>query len=231
VVCVPHTPDPVLFGIRGESPFAIMRAVSCIRSEPYAWGQVWLTNQGTDAHLLEGRIGSLRDGHSYRVPGTVESAPVTSPGGHVSLMIRDQETALTCMGFEPTKQFRNAVRSLIPGDRILAVGSFLNERLNLEKFFLFPGEEDQRLQAPQCPVCLKRMTSAGAGKGYKCRRCGRRAVDPERVIVPRTIRPGWYEVPPGARRHLSRPLIRGPGYLAGNGEEITQPGKAGGRAP
>ena len=61
VVCVPHSPDPVLYGIRGDSPFAVAHAVSCIKSEPFPWGQIWLTNQGTDAHLLEGTIGSLNE--------------------------------------------------------------------------------------------------------------------------------------------------------------------------
>ena len=32
VVCVPHTPDPVLFGIRGESPSWVMAARSMIQS-------------------------------------------------------------------------------------------------------------------------------------------------------------------------------------------------------
>ena len=34
VVCVPHTPDPVLFGIRGESPSWVIAARQMIRSEP-----------------------------------------------------------------------------------------------------------------------------------------------------------------------------------------------------
>ena len=54
VVCVPHTPDPVLFGIRGESPSWVMHARQMIRSEPPGIEQIWVTNQGTDAHLLPG---------------------------------------------------------------------------------------------------------------------------------------------------------------------------------
>ncbi|WP_298669518.1 DUF1743 domain-containing protein, partial [uncultured Methanofollis sp.] len=47
VVCVPHTPDPVLFGIRGESPEWVTRARSLIRAEETEREQVWVTNQGT----------------------------------------------------------------------------------------------------------------------------------------------------------------------------------------
>jgi tRNA(Ile2)-agmatinylcytidine synthase len=212
VVCIPHTPDPVLFGIRGDSPYAVSRASSCIRSEPVALEQIWLTNQGTDAHLLPGKIGALVDGCSYRVPGTVTAKPETKRGGHVSLQVTDDDEKLQCMAFEPTKEFRQSVRALIPGDEILAVGSYLAETLNLEKFYLAPGNLPSITKAPVCPTCMKQMTSAGTGKGYKCRRCGLRTQDPDIIQESRTITPGWYEVPPCARRHLGRPLIRGPGY-------------------
>jgi len=209
VVCVPHSSDPVLYGIRGDSPFAVVHAVSCISSETYPWGQIWLTNQGTDAHLLQGKIGSLKEWSSYRVHGTVLQNPVTGTGGHVSLVIGDKGGKLTCMAFEPTKGFRQEIRSLIPGDRIIAVGSFLNNTLNLEKFCLCFRERDEYKAAPYCKACQKQMTSAGAGKGYKCRKCGAKSVSPEIVTREREILTGWHEVPPSARRHLARPLIRG----------------------
>ena len=57
VVCVPHTPDPVLFGIRGESPSWVMMAQSMVESEKTGLEQIWVTNQGTDAHMLAWRIG------------------------------------------------------------------------------------------------------------------------------------------------------------------------------
>jgi tRNA(Ile2)-agmatinylcytidine synthase len=53
------------------------------------------------------------------------------------------------------------------------------------------------------------MTSDGKGKGYKCKKCGARAKDPEIKEISRTLKPGWYEVPPTARRHLAKPLCRG----------------------
>jgi tRNA(Ile2)-agmatinylcytidine synthase len=208
VVCVPHTPDPVLFGIRGDSPFPISRAVSCIRSELIAWGQFWITNQGTDAHLLDGTIGSLQEGSSYRVKGMVADAPSTARGGHVRFAIQNNNKILQCMAFEPTKGFRNKVRALLPGDQILAVGTYLKDTLNLEKFFLYSGPSGRSTRAPFCTSCQKQMTSAGSGKGYKCRKCGSRIAQPEIVPIIRTILPGWYEVPPCARRHLAKPLIR-----------------------
>jgi len=213
VVCIPHTPDPVLFGIRGDSPYAIAKAVSCIRSEHYAWGQIWLTNQGTDAHLLNGRIGELDEGCSYRVSGRITAQPSTGRGGHVHVTLGDETGSISCMAFEPTKGFRHQIRSLFPGDHILAVGSFSGGSLNLEKIYLYPGNEGKKIQAPVCQNCQKQMTSAGTGKGYKCRKCGARTASPEIIPLQRNIEPGWYEVPPSARRHLARPLVRGSGFF------------------
>lgn len=207
-VCIPHGRDPVLFGIRGCSPFSVSRAVSCIRSEPYQVFQIWRTNQGTDAHLMSGTIGSLNEGCSYRVYGTVEKRAETGRGGHVALHIMDQDRKLTCMAYEPTKGFRHLIRSLVPGDQIIAIGSYLLNSLNLEKFYLFPGSGCSQKKAPFCPLCKKQMTSAGREKGYKCRKCGRKVKKPDEILLSNTLTPGWYEVPPCARRHLSRPLIR-----------------------
>jgi tRNA(Ile2)-agmatinylcytidine synthase len=62
---------------------------------------------------------------------------------------------------------------------------------------------------PVCTTCYKRMTSDGTGKGYKCKKCGVREKNPEIKEISRTLKPGWYKVPPTARRHLAKPLCRG----------------------
>ena len=209
VVGVPHTPDPVLFGIRGESAAWVERARSYIRSEEPACEQVYTTNQGTDAHLVPGVIGELREGRSYLVRGTVAEAAITGPGGHVSFTLNDCGTELRCMAYEPTKGFRDVVRALVPGDVVAAAGSYKGESLNLEKLGVARLADAVRIRPPVCPACGKRMTSAGSGKGYKCRVCSERSQDAEIEVVRRRIRPGWYEVPPIARRHLARPLVRG----------------------
>ncbi|MDD2472383.1 MULTISPECIES: tRNA(Ile)(2)-agmatinylcytidine synthase [unclassified Methanoculleus] len=209
VVCAPHTPDPVLFGIRGESPAAVREARSHVRSEEPACEQVYTTNQGTDAHLVPGTAGKLREGRSYLVRGTVAKPPVTGPGGHVSLLLADDGEEVRCMAYEPTKGFRDVVRELVPGDMVAVTGSYKGGSLNLEKLGISRLADALRIRPPICPACAKRMTSAGTRKGYKCRVCGARSREPEVERVERLLRPGWYEVPPTARRHLARPLVRG----------------------
>jgi tRNA(Ile2)-agmatinylcytidine synthase len=209
VVCVPHTPDPVLFGIRGESPQWVIAARQMITSEPSGIEQIWVTNQGTDAHLLPGTTGHLNELLSYYVPGTLTSPPKTKTGGHVSFIMKDADLPVRCMAYEPTKNFRQIVRQLLPGDRVIAVGSFKKGSINLEKLKIVSLARPTVSRPPLCTACNKRMTSDGKSKGYKCKKCDARADEPDIQEIPRTLKAGWYEVPPTARRHLAKPLCRG----------------------
>ncbi|WP_421909509.1 TiaS agmantine-binding domain-containing protein [Methanolacinia petrolearia] len=208
VVCVPHTPDPVLYGIRGESPEWVKKAVSYIKSEEPFITALYRTNQGTDAHLLDARIADIKEDRSYRIRGNVSSSPSTGEGGHVSFLLSDEPgISVRCMAYEPTKEFRDVVRKLIPGDEVTVCGSFKGGSINLEKIEVISLAEKTVEKPPVCS-CGKRMTSAGTGKGYKCRRCGEMSGEADIVHIERELSPGWYEVPPVARRHLSKPLVR-----------------------
>jgi tRNA(Ile2)-agmatinylcytidine synthase len=208
VVCVPHTPDPVLFGIRGESPFWVAQARGFIQSETPSCEMIYQTNQGTDAHLIPCLSGELIEGGSYLLSGRVTDHPLTREGGYVQVTISGTFGTVTCLAYEPTKGFRDVVRSLIPGDRVQVTGSYKRQSINLEKLCIEELSEDADIHPPFCPFCRKRMTSAGRNKGYKCRSCSARATNPEKYLRPRRMQPGWYEVPSCARRHLAKPLIR-----------------------
>jgi len=186
-----------------------MTARQMIDSEKPGLEQIWVTNQGTDAHLLAGTIGELHEGLSYRVFGTVADRPKTGTGGHVSFTIRDGDDTVRCMAYEPTKNFRQVVRQLMPGDEVVAAGSYKKGSINLEKMKVASLAEQKIVRPPLCTACNKRMTSDGRGKGYKCRKCDARSDEPDVQEVSRTLETGWYEVPPTARRHLARPLCRG----------------------
>jgi tRNA(Ile2)-agmatinylcytidine synthase len=180
-----------------------------VESEKPAIEQIWVTNQGTDAHLLAGRIGELQDGLSYRVHGTVADAPKTGMGGHVSFTIRDRNYTVRCMAYEPTKNFRQIVRQLVPDDEVIAVGSYKKGSINLEKINIVSLAHPVTSRPPICTTCNKRMTSNGKGKGWKCKKCGAKAGEHEVKEISRSLKTGWYEVPPTARRHLAKPLCRG----------------------
>jgi len=209
VVCVPHTPDPVLFGIRGTSGEWVLRARRMVVAEAPEREQIFTTNQGTDAHLIAGSPAALEHGRSYLVRGTVSTAPMTRSGGHVSFYLSEGGFSVRCMAYEPTKGFRDIIRMLTAGDEVVVAGSYKGGSINLEKIGVMSIVPRIEQKAPFCSSCRKRMTSAGKGKGYKCRICGAREQDPERVYLARELKPGWYEVAPSARRHLAKPLCRG----------------------
>ena len=209
-VCVPRSPCPVLYGIRGDDPDAIRSVSSALTGESVDRGRMFVTNQGTDAHLRPGRIGALEEGHSYRVRGVVGGEPTTGRGGHVSVPLEQNGHVVRGIAFSPTGRFRETVRELQPGDEVIACGEVSDGSIKLEKFGLVRRRLTNR-SIPACPTCDRSMKSAGRGQGYRCRDCGTSAPGKRRITRDRDLDIGWYEVPPDARRHLAKPLARG-GY-------------------
>jgi tRNA(Ile2)-agmatinylcytidine synthase len=208
-VCVPRTPCPVLHGIRGDDADAVRRVAAAIDAEPVARRALFVTNQGTDAHLRSaGSVSDLREGGSFRVDGCVVGAPETREGGHVFFELSDDTGEIECAAFEPTKRFRDRVRALRVGDRLTVCGEVSDGTLKLEKLAVRDLVTSERA-TPDCPDCGRSMASAGADQGYRCRDCGTSAPGKVERPVERDLEPGWYEVPPCARRHIAKPLVRG----------------------
>lgn len=208
IVFAPHSRDPVLFGIRGRDPEAIEQAFQTIKSEPCERRVFYMTNQGTDAHILEGEISCVQDCQSYCLQGTVADLPRAIEGGHLFFSLQNSKGRVNCAAFEPTKNFRGVVMRLIPGDRIEAYGAVRDGTLNLEKLEVLELAEHILLETPFCPSCNKRMESAGKNQGYRCRLCKTKTQERVERSLPRDLDTGFYEVPPCARRHLSKPLVR-----------------------
>jgi len=215
----PHTPCPILFGIRGNDPDDLPDAASMIQSEDWSTGMLFESNQGTDDHLRKSTIGEVRPFQCVRVEGVVNTAPVMMKGGHVIISLAGEDGEMDCAAYEPTKQFREHVQRLVPGDLVEVCGGVREEplTLNMEKFrvrMLVQLAAD--MPNPRCPRCNRAMESVGRGKGYRCRRCRTKDPGPPPLPKNRGIDEIWYEVPPCARRHLSKPLRRdrdGSGHL------------------
>ena len=213
LVIAPHSPCPVLFGIRATAPGELWPAASTVRAgERTDRMLVFRSNQGTDDHLQRLGIGELRPYVSPAVRGTVAAAPFTARGGHVFFRLRDPAGEVECAAYEPTKEFRWTVRQLVVGDVVEASGGVHGRpfTLNLEKLRLVRPAVVGTVQKPRCPACRGAMRSRGRNAGFRCARCRLRA-GPETAVegtVPRQIKRGLYEVPKCARRHLSRPIER-----------------------
>jgi tRNA(Ile2)-agmatinylcytidine synthase len=226
-VCVPNAPGPILYGIRGDDPSTCREVAEKIESEPVEYESTFQTNQGTDVHIADGEIGSLRDDAGYAVEGIVVREPETRRGGHTFFELihpndfTDKKDVsgtrtVSCVAFEPTKRFRGHVRNLRVGDRLKVLGEHENGTIKLEKFAVLDLVRTEQV-TPTCPECESKMESSGHNQGYRCRRCQTSKPGKEERVVSRELREGWYEVPPCARRHIAKPLIRG-GF-----EEPTHP--------
>lgn len=209
----PHTPCPILYGIRGENPEILKKAQDMVKVyEPIESTTIFISNQHTDQHLMElNNIVQKKKFKCYRARGVVSIPPHIIEGGHIIFSLKDDSGSVECAAYEPTKKFREIIKLLKKGDELMVYGGIGNKgTLNLEKIEIRKLVNIYDVMNPICQ-CGKRMKSAGKNKGYKCVYCGDKKVDGEKIKVPihRKIQPGFYEVPPSARRHLSKPLIRG----------------------
>ncbi len=210
VLITPHGKDPVLVGIRGIDKSKVLQVFEVVEfGEPVAFYQLYKTNQNTDDHVTPKMIGELKLYDSAVVRGRV-AGPYWERGRHVFFELKDGTGKIRVAAFEPTKKFRNWVRKLLPGDEIIAAGGVKEHEgiltLNLEKFYPVKLVPKVEYQKPKCPKCGGTMKSKG--DYLRCKRCGYKM--PKKLIpveVLRDLEKKIYEVPPDARKHLSRPLV------------------------
>jgi len=208
----PHTPCPVLYGIRGNNPEIVRKAHEIVISHEKIEGfRIFKTNQHTDMHIQSGiKIADMCDCACYKFECVVCDVPHDIRGGHVFFKVEDGSGVIECAAFEPTKSLRDVIRKLIVGDKLLIYGGINeNHTLNIEKLKILELAPKYVEVNPVC-TCGKRMKSAGKNKGFKCPKCGNKIRDDtkDKIKSPRTIKVGFYEVPTEARRHLSKPIIR-----------------------
>ena len=210
VAMVPATPCPVLDGLRGDVMGDLIPASEMICSEEiYRW-MIFLTNQGTDDHIISD-FDVLKPNASYLLKGVVRSPAKRIRGGHTFVDIDTDYGLITCGAYEPSKEFRMVFDRLLPGDVIEVMGEYREDpsTLNVEKLHVISIVPDViKVSNPICPSCGKKMVSIGKGQGYRCKPCHTRADSPISIERVRWIVPGWYEPPTAARRHLSKPLKR-----------------------
>lgn len=220
VAITPASPCPVLFGIRGDSADELLLARMMIRGErPLSW-LLFLTNQGTDDHIVRSRVRDLEPGMSCRIAATVANTPRSLEGGHVIVPMTDGEE-IDVAFYEPSGEMNRAARHLVPGDRVVVYGSVRGSprSLNAEKLYVSHLSVVRRKKAnPICARCDKRMGSLGSEQGYRCKICGSRAPASAAEVeeIDRGIYPGWYEPPIASRRHLYKPVRRMPGGVINN---------------
>jgi tRNA(Ile2)-agmatinylcytidine synthase len=216
VLITPHGPDPVLYGVRGESSSAVLSAKNeIIVGEPIERWVIFRSNQGTDAHLArEYQISDLKPRYPSIVTGIVEGRYKVIEGGHIIFKIQDGSGNLDCAAYQPSGSFRDIVIKLRDGDHVRVAGGVKETEqgltLNLEKLEVLSLTHSSMLTNPRCPECEGSTESMGKGQGLRCKKCGYRGADLVKlsIEVPRKIELGFYIPPPRAERHLTKPLKR-----------------------
>ncbi|MDR2544455.1 MAG: tRNA(Ile)(2)-agmatinylcytidine synthase [Methanobrevibacter sp.] len=209
----PKTPCPVLYGIRGESPKILKIAKNLVKTnETIDKSMIFKTNQHTDMHLQKiDEIAKMKKYGSYILTGTVIGNPYVITGGHVFFKLSDKSGEIEAAAYEPTKDFRKIIKRLIKGDQVQLFGGIgCGGTFNIEKIRIISLNKKITFKNPKC-VCGKRMTSAGSKKGYKCKKCGFKLPNGEKIAINENRwlnENSYYETPTSARRHLSKPLIR-----------------------
>jgi tRNA(Ile2)-agmatinylcytidine synthase len=220
VLVAPTGPDPVLAGVRGDSPQTVLEAFRKIEIGEEALGHViYTTNQCTDAHLTHRLSTPLRAFSAGWLEGVVDSTR-PSQGGHLTLQLHaDDSSTVNCMVYEPSGDLRRVARLLKPGDSVRISGGIRRASsknpavINVERIDVLSISHEAVKANPRCVACGSGMKSEGRGKGYQCKKCGHKSAGPARArgapkAAATRIYTGTYLPSPRAQRHLTKQLIR-----------------------
>jgi tRNA(Ile2)-agmatinylcytidine synthase len=214
ILITPHGRDPVLFGIRGETPEAVYNAFRLVKAEEEmeCWC-IFKTNQGTDVHFPDQpvAISQVKKYDSTCVEGSVVDKKIIQ-GGHVIVTIENGET-ISCAFYYPTGGLKKAASMLEPGDYIRVYGGVKEHSgklvINAEKMEVLKLCEKTRRISPSCPKCGRKCKSLGLRQGFACEKCGETVEGPQTIIIERGLITNHPYLPPErSHRHLTKPLKR-----------------------
>jgi len=218
VLITPRGPDPILLGIRGETPKTVKKAYEMVKPlEPVERWVIFRTNQGTDAHLERVKqLNQIEPHNPVIAKGTVVANPKIIPRRHVIFSIKDGDAQVDCAAYEPTGFLRKAARKLIAGDYVEVYGGVRAPSrnrpltINLEKIRVLKLAQKIHYSNPVCTKCGSRLKSMGRNKGFRCRKCGSRFTGLGKIEVNmnREIKKGLYITSSRSQRHLTKPFRR-----------------------
>ena len=229
VMITPHGADPVLLGIRGDSPRTVLRAFSSISCSEEVEGHIiYVTNQHTDAHISHQLGFPLKAFSSGWVRGRVNQVE-TGAGAHVYFALDTGIETVRCAVYEPTGDLRRIARMLRTGDVLRVAGgvrkpSAKHPRLiNVEKIEVISLQKQVEQSNPICSKCGLRMKSMGRDKGLRCTKCKTRIAGGKiSRSLERRLERGTYIPSPRSQRHLTKQLIRYGRELDGRNSAIIE---------
>ena len=215
VLITPHGPDPVFYGIRGETVKSVVLASTIVSADEKLDGyMVFKSNQGTADHLKnELEPNDLKPYTSGFFVGKVCTKPITEQGGHVFFSVEVKGRKIRCGVYKPTK-ITKTTQNLIPGDMIRVGGGIRKASknhsrvLNVEFLDIIQLAKNIMLANPTCKKCNKKMKSNGNRQGFECVKCGAKFFSKSKLEIPRKIQSKLYLPDISAHRHLTRPSQR-----------------------
>lgn len=228
ILITPRGPDPILCGIRGETPQVVKKAYEMLKiEEPIERWIIFRTNQGTDAHLQRvSKIKEIKQYNSIVVQGLVSRKPQIIQGGHVIFSIKDNTGEIDCAAYKPTGTLCKVARKLIIGDFLKVYGGVRPPStsfpltINLEKIKILNLEPKISFINPICTECGNRLKSMGTNQGFRCNKCGFRSskLTKLQIKIERGLECKLYITSTRSQRHLTKPYSR-------YGKEKTFPSK------
>ncbi|MEM1982257.1 MAG: tRNA(Ile)(2)-agmatinylcytidine synthase [Sulfolobales archaeon] len=212
VLITPHGSNPVLLGIRGENPEVLIKYFNELNiCETYSGYMIFRSNQGTDSHLIKRDINEVRPYRTLCVDVSFKSKPTTLRGGDIIIKI-NKDPPIYAVFYKETS-LSSIVKELNENDEAFLCGSVkqwsdLTNVINVEKIFI-KRKNRTYIHNPKCPICGKRMKSAGNNKGFKCEKCGfkSRGVSKEIINVNEEINK-LFITKINTMKHLTKPLCR-----------------------
>ncbi|MFA7397564.1 MAG: tRNA(Ile)(2)-agmatinylcytidine synthase [Candidatus Bathyarchaeia archaeon] len=218
IIITPRGPDPILLGIRGETPEVVKEAFHLVKTiEPVERWVIFRSNQGTDAHLKHIKpLSKIEPYCSVIVNATVSQNPRVVPLRHIIFSVKDESREVDCAAYEPTGNLRKIAKELKVGDEVQVFGATHKATdikpltINLEKIGISKLTQIIRLENPVCPNCGKRLKSMGKTQGFRCEKCKEKFSNLKKkgTTTPRSIKLGLYVTSPRSQRHLTKPIRR-----------------------
>jgi tRNA(Ile2)-agmatinylcytidine synthase len=215
VLLMPHGPDPVFYGVRGEDSMTLISASKMIQpKEKLAGYLIFKSNQGTGDHLKnEIDVNAFLPYTSGKLQGVVTTKPIVTKGGHVFFSITVDNVKIPCAVYKPTR-ITNVAKELIVGDSIKVGGGIRKATkthpriLNLEFIQILKLEKKSKLVNPFCKNCQKHMKSKGKNQGFQCVHCKKTSTHKTRQFITRSLKEQIYIPDVSAHRHLTKPVQR-----------------------
>ncbi len=215
ILIAPKGPDPVLFGIRGETPEIVYKAFQMIEHEDIELWAIFRTNQATSTHIRS--IKNVEEAHPYETV-MIECQVISADRKNDKVFLKASVVGgyVEGIAYRLQRTLQSNILKLRPNDKIKLVIAITEKtgntiRGNIEEFVPITLEPETITKNSRCPRCCARLKKKSKNIMY-CKKCGLRIQGVFKITIRiprRELSIGKrYLPPPKAYRHLTMPNER-----------------------